>query len=108
MPNAATVPVTDVWEPIEADCPVKLKTRPIERGSSPNGRWQKRHGEEKQKLLRMDFSTFRNVNDESSNANGFDGPKDRVLALGVEPLAARFLPIVGPASATATLLRIRH
>ena len=37
------------------------------------GRWQERHREEKRKLLRMDFSTFRARADADSGADSLDG-----------------------------------
>ena len=69
------------------------------------GRWQEKHREEKRKLLRMDFTTFRAGDDERSGRILCDGTKDRLSVVGVESLAARLLPSVGSASPAVALLR---
>ena len=69
------------------------------------GRWQEKHREEKRKLLRMDFTTFRHAMMKRSGADPLDGAEDRLSVVGVESLAARLLPSAGSASPAAALLR---
>ena len=69
------------------------------------GRWQDRHREEKRQLLRMDFSTFRQAMMSIPAQILSAGTKDRVSVVGVESLAACFLPSARSTSPAAALLR---
>ena len=69
------------------------------------GRWQERHREEKRKLLRMDFSTFRHAMMNVPAQILSTGRQDRLSVLGVESLAARLLPSARSTSPAVTLLR---
>ena len=68
------------------------------------GRWQEKHGEEKRKLLRMDFSTFRQAL-MRVRADRLDGATYRLSVVGVESLAAGVLSSVGSPSSALALLR---
>ena len=69
------------------------------------GRWQEKHREEKRKLLRMDFTHVPRGDDAEFRRRFVShGAEDRLPAVGVESLAARLLPSVGPTSPAAALL----
>ena len=71
------------------------------------GRWQKKHAEEKRKLLRMEFATFRRALIACAGADRAHRAEDRLPAVGLEPVATRFLPSVGSASPAVAMLTER-
>ena len=68
------------------------------------GRWQERHREEKWKLVRMDFRTFPRGDDADSSTDRRHRPPDRLSVVGVESLATRLLPPLGPTRPAVALL----
>ena len=62
------------------------------------GRWEEKHREEKRKLLRMEFSTFRQAMVNIPAQILRTGRKIVCRLVGLESLAARLLPLVGAAS----------
>ena len=56
------------------------------------GRWQEKHREEKYKLLRMEFATFRQAMMNIPAQIVRTGRQDHLSLVGLESLAARVLP----------------
>ena len=71
-----------------------------------DGRWQEKHREEKYKLLRMEFATFRQAMMNIPAQIVTDRRKDHLPLVGLESLAARVLPPVGPTESPPPMLRI--
>ena len=70
-----------------------------------DGRWQEKHREEKRQAVADGVCHLPSGDDEYSGADRADRGEDHLPLVGLEPLAARVLPPLGPTESTTAMLK---